>query len=252
MNNILELKNVSKSFDGIKAVDALSLTVEKETITSLIGPNGAGKTTLFNIITAFTSPDSGAIYHKNIDITNLKPHEIVKMGIIRSFQDLRLFSKLTVLDNVLSAIKDQYGESFLEAAFSYGRKKTEQEKNKSKAMEYLNFVNLADKANSSAEDLSYGEQKLLSIARLLASEAELFLLDEPVSGLHTEEIEIVLQKIKELVKHCKTILLVEHNMEAVMGISDKVIVLDEGRVIASGKPAEIQNNKEVIEIYLRT
>jgi ABC-type branched-subunit amino acid transport system ATPase component len=252
MNTILELKNVSKNFDGIKAVDALSLTFEKEKVTSLIGPNGAGKTTLFNIITAFTSPDSGSIYYKNIDITNLMPHEVVRIGIVRSFQDLRLFLKMTVLDNVLVAIQNQYGESFVEAAFSYARARNGQKNSKINALKYLDFVNLSDKANSIAEDLSYGEQKLLSIARLLASEAELFLLDEPVSGLHSEEIDMVLQKIKELVRQGKTILLVEHNMEAVMGISDKIIVLNGGRVIAEGKPDEIQNNKEVIEVYLGT
>lgn len=251
MNTILELRGVTKSFDGIRAVNNLSLTIEKETITSLIGPNGAGKTTLFNIITAFTSPDKGSIYYKDAEITNLMPHDIVKFGIVRSFQDLRIFQKMTVIDNVLVAIKNQHGENFIEAAFSFRKKRIEQESIK-KALEYLEFVNLSDKANSFAEDLSYGEQKLLSIARLLASEAELFLLDEPVSGLHSDEIKIILQKIKELVKQGKTILLVEHNMEAVMEISDKVIVLDEGSVIASGTPDEIQNNKEVIDLYLGT
>lgn len=251
MNTILEIKNVTKRFDGIKAVDALSLTIEKENVTSLIGPNGAGKTTLFNIITAFTSPDNGSIYYKDIDITNLMPYEVVRIGIVRSFQDLRLFLKMSVIDNVLVAIQNQYGENFIEAAFRF-KKTYVKKKNMEKAIEFLDFVGLSDKANSFAEDLSYGEQKLLSIARLLAIEAELFLLDEPVAGLHSEEIVMLLQKIKQLVRQGKTILLVEHNMEAVMGISDKIIVLDEGRVIAEGKPDEIQNNKEVIEVYLGT
>jgi len=250
MNAILELKNISKGFNGIKAVDALSLTIEKEMITSLIGPNGAGKTTVFDIITGLTLADGGSIYYKKNDITNLMPHEIVRMGIVRSFQDLKLFLKMTVLDNVLVAIQNQYGERFFGSVFSTKRERTGKQNAKMRALEYLNFVNLSDKAGSFAEDLSYGEQKLLSIARLLASEAELFLLDEPVAGLHPEEIDMVLQKIKELVERGKTILLVEHNMEAVMGISDRVVVLDEGRVIASGKPDEIQENKEVINLYL--
>jgi ABC-type branched-subunit amino acid transport system ATPase component len=252
MNTLLELTNITKSFDGIKAVNNLSLAIERETITSLIGPNGAGKTTLFNIITAFTSPDKGSVYFKDEEITNLMPHDIVKIGIVRSFQDLRLFQKMTVLDNVLVAIQNQYGDKFFDAAFGCKKRRTAQDNNKLKASKYLEFFNLSDKINIFAEDLSYGEQKLLSMARLLASEAELFLLDEPVSGLHPEEIKIIIQKIKELVKQGKTILLVEHNMEAVMEISDKVIVLDEGKVIASGRPDEIQGNKEVIEVYLGT
>jgi branched-chain amino acid transport system ATP-binding protein len=248
----LRLENVTKYFGGLKAVNNLNFSVANHRVTSLIGPNGAGKTTTFNLISGFLRPDAGRIYFKNKDITGCAPHEMVSMGLTRTFQDLRLFNRLTTLDNVLLGLQSRWGESLWEALIGARRIKQERRKDIEKGMFLLDSVGLSDKARDRAVDLSYGEQKLLALARLMASDAELLMLDEPASGLPLGNIDHMLQIVNHLVENGKTALVIEHNMEAVMEISDWIVVLSFGEVIASGTPKEIQANEKVIKVYLGT
>jgi len=245
-----ELKNLTKNFGGLRAVDNLSFSMEKNMVTGLIGPNGAGKTTTFNLISGFLQPEAGKIYFKNRDITGLPPHEVAKLGIARTFQDLRLFNKLTTLENVLLGMQDRRGESLWEAVTGGRRVNQSVKKDLERGMNLLDLVGLCDKAEELVENLAYGEQKLLALARLLASDADLLMLDEPTSGLPLGTVDEMLQLIRNLVKQGKTTLVIEHNMEAVMGISDWIIVLNFGGIIASGRPEQIQKNEDVIKIYL--
>jgi branched-chain amino acid transport system ATP-binding protein len=248
----LRLENVSKHFGGLRAVNNLSFSVRKHRVTSLIGPNGAGKTTTFNLITGFLQPDAGRIYFKNKDITGCAPHELVGMGLARTFQDLRLFNRLTTLDNVLLGLQSRWGESLWEAVIGARRIKDRKKKDIERGMFLLDSVGLSDKAQDRAADLSYGEQKLLALARLMASDVELLMLDEPASGLPLGNVDDMLRIIKHLVENGKTALVIEHNMEAVMEVSDWIVVLSFGEVIASGTPKEIQANEKVIKVYLGT
>lgn len=249
MSTILEGKYLSKYFDGIKAVDDLSFSIEENNIISLIGPNGSGKTTLFNIITRFLYPDKGEVFFKGKPILEKPPHHIANLGIGRTFQNLRLLQKITVLDNVLLAFKNQSGERFFGVYFSPKSSK-EQEANRQKALSLLGFVGLSEKAEDLAENLSYGQQKLLTLACCLAMDADLLLLDEPVAGLNSVMIAKMFGMMKDLKKQGKTIFFIEHNLKVVMEISDKVIVIDEGKKIAEGNPSIIKNNPKVIEAYL--
>jgi len=249
MNAILEGKNLTKNFDGIKALDDLSFSIEENKIISLIGPNGSGKTTLFNIITGFLEPDNGEVYYKGKPILEEPPHHIANLGIGRTFQNLRLLQKITVLDNVLLAFKDQSGESFFGVYFSLKNKK-EQEINREKALTLIEFVGLSEKAEDLAENLSYGQQKLLTLACCIAMDADLLLLDEPVAGLSSVMIDRMFGLMKELKKQGKTIFFIEHNLKVVTEVSDKVIVIDEGKKIAEGEPRIVIENPKVIEAYL--
>jgi branched-chain amino acid transport system ATP-binding protein len=248
--NILELRKVSKDFEGIKAVDDLSLSIREGIITSLIGPNGAGKTTIFNIITGFLKPDKGSIFYKNQEITSLPSHKIANLGIGRLFQDVRGFSMLSVLDNVLLAKKNQPGENPVISLFARNRMRKTEEENLKEAKKWIDFVGLSDKINALAADLSYGQQKLLSIARLLAGGAQLLLLDEPASGVHPEMLKKIQILLRSLVEHGKTVVIIEHNMRFVAEISDWVMLLDDGKLVLFGKPAEIMDDPTMEEAYL--
>jgi len=250
MDHYFQLREVYKNFGGLSAVRNLSFAVEPGKITSLIGPNGAGKTTVFNLISGQLPLDQGEIIFKGRNITAFPPHKIVGLGIARTFQDLRLFQKLTALQNVLMGLQRRKGERLLNALLR-GRALTREEKEDLRiAFDLLRLVELEPKSDERVENLSYGEQKLLSLARILATDAELLMLDEPASGLPLGEVDRMLKLIQDLVKRGKTVLVVEHNMEAVMGISDWIIVLNFGEQIASGTPAEIQKNQEVRKVYL--
>ena len=249
-DHYFQLFGVHKNFGGLSAVRNLSFGVEPGKVTSLIGPNGAGKTTVFNLISGQLPLDQGKIIFKGKNITAFPPHKIVGLGIARTFQDLRLFQKLTALQNVLMGLQHRKGEQLLRALLG-GRALTQEEKEDLRtAFDLLRLVELEPKSDERVENLSYGEQKLLSLARVLATDAELLMLDEPASGLPLGEVDRMLKLIQDLVKQGKTILVVEHNMEAVMGISDRIIVLNFGEQIASGTPEEIQKNQEVIKVYL--
>ena len=245
-----EAKNIAKSFGGLQAVSDLSFAIRQGQVSAIIGPNGAGKTTTFNLISSFLKPDAGELWYRGRNITNLPPHQIVKLGIARTFQDLRLFYKLTVLENALLGIQGRRGESVWRSLVAGPGLAAENRRHTAKALELLEFVGLADRANEIAENLSYGEQKMVALARLLATDADLLLLDEPASGLPEQTVAQMLGLIRRLATGGKTVLLVDHNMEAVMGVADFILVLDFGRRIASGTPSEVQQNEEVVRVYL--
>lgn len=247
MDNILRLEGITKSFDGLKVIDSLDLKIEAGKISAIIGPNGAGKTTLFNLICGYLYSDKGRIIYKDRDITILNPWERATLGIGRLFQDIRVFKKLTLIENLIVTFNDE-SENPFRAIF---RSRNGKEKRKIEAViRWLDFVGLADMKEMLAENLSWGQQKLLSLARLLCGNFELLLLDEPVSGVNPDMENIILKKIKELKGLGKTIIAVEHNIEAVEIISDYIYFMDSGKIIASGLPEEVLNNQDVMGTYI--
>jgi len=248
--DFFEIRNLTKEFDGVRAIDNLSLSVDKGSITALIGPNGAGKTTLFNIISGFLKPSNGEVLYNEKIITHLNPYKISQEGIGRTFQNIRLFSQLTVLDNLLLGLKYNEGESLLAAITQSKKMKQEEKQNTEKALELLKLINLLDKKDALAENLSYGQRKLLEIARALALDSKLLLFDEPTAGLFPEMTEKIIEVVKQLKQQGKTIIFIEHDMKVVSKMADMVIVLNYGKKIAEGTPDEIRQNKDVIEAYL--
>jgi branched-chain amino acid transport system ATP-binding protein len=250
-NNVyFRVEGLSKAFGGLQAVRDVSFSVRQGSLTSLIGPNGAGKTTMFDLISGFITADAGQVMFKGEDLTLRKPHDIVSLGMARTFQHLGLFYQLSVWDNVFLALPAKRREH-LWGVFLPKRILWKEERGFEKRTgEVLNFLGLRDKAGEQVANLSWGDQKLVSIGRLLATDGEFLLLDEPASGLSDEQIDHLKSLLRELVSSGKTILLIDHNMEAVMDISDWIIVLNFGEVLVEGKPAEILANEEVIRCYL--
>jgi branched-chain amino acid transport system ATP-binding protein len=242
---IVEIEKIIKEYGGIRALDSVSFGVEEGTIKGLIGPNGAGKTTLFNIISGFERPTSGRILFEGLDVTHLEPYEIVKLGMVRTFQLTKVFGNLTVLENVM--VSKKIPNSY------YGIVNEMREHDDvlaPRSLEFLRLVGLEGKKNSLAKDLSYGQQKLLDIARALATEPKVLLLDEPFAGVNPKVIQNIKAKIKEIREAGHTVLIIEHNLSAVMELCDSVVALDYGEKIAEGKPKEVKNNPDVIEAYL--
>lgn len=246
---ILEIKNAFKSFGGLMAVQDLSVVIPRGKITGLVGPNGAGKTTAFNLISGFLRPDKGSVLLRGEQISHLPPHRIARRKLGRSFQDLKLFNRLPVVDNVIVAIPKQKGEKLWALFLNPFGVYKEDKANFEKAMQYLEFVGLAEKAFILPEDLSFPEKKLLSIARLLATEAEVLLLDEPTSGLDPHSITPILQLIKKLTDYGKTICIVEHNLDVIRNTADQVVFMSEGTAIASGPPNVIMADRKLAELY---
>jgi branched-chain amino acid transport system ATP-binding protein len=248
--SFFRVDNLSKAFGGLLAVADVSFLVEKGSLTSLIGPNGAGKTTVFDLISGFLPADEGQIMFKGRDLVQQKPHNIVSLGMARTFQHLGLFNQLSVWDNVFLGLPGKRRESLYGVFLPRPMLRREEEALEKRTREILDFLGLTEKAGERVANLSWGDQKLVSIGRLLATDGEFLLLDEPASGLSDEQIGHLKSLLRGLVSRGKTILLIDHNMEAVMDISDWVIVLNFGKIIAEGKPAEILANEEVVRIYL--
>jgi neutral amino acid transport system ATP-binding protein len=247
---LLRATNLSKSFGGIKAVNNACLEVQKGSITGLIGPNGAGKTTLFNLLANFIEADQGEILFDHQPIHHLPSHKIANLGFIRTFQVARVLSRLSVLENMLLATPLQTGENFFQVWLQPRKLRTEERVNKARAMDILESVGLATKAHDYAGALSGGQRKLLEMARTLMTNPKLILLDEPAAGVNPTLINQICEHIVNWNRQGISFLIIEHNMDLIMSLCDRVWVLAEGTNLASGTPAEIQRNDLVLEAYL--
>ncbi|HAQ40386.1 MAG TPA: high-affinity branched-chain amino acid ABC transporter ATP-binding protein LivG [Clostridiales bacterium] len=249
--SVLSLINVTKKFGGLTAVDNVSFDIEEGEIFGLIGPNGAGKTTIFNLITSIYKITEGEIHYYGKKLNKIKPFEIANMGITRTFQNIRLFKKLTAYDNVLTACHKSADYSILSSIVRFGKFKSQEKGLNRKTDELLKLMGLWDYRDIVASNLPYGLQRKLEIARALALEPKLLLLDEPAAGMNPEETLQLMDLIREIRdKFGLTILIIEHHMDLIMGVCDRIFVLNFGIPLAIGTPKEIQKNKNVIEAYL--
>lgn len=249
--SILETRQVTKRFGGLSAVNRVSIQIPENSICSIIGPNGAGKTTLFNCITGFYQPDEGEMLFQDRSLVGYAPDQVTREGISRTYQNIRLFPAMTALENILVGAHPQLDSTWLDAILHTPRQRREENQALQKAQELLNFVGLKGKGDLLARNLPYGEQRRLEMARALANQPDLILLDEPTAGMNPQESIKMMDFIQSLRDQLEiTILLIEHDMKVVMGISEYIYVLDFGELIAEGTPREIQNNPKVIESYL--
>jgi branched-chain amino acid transport system ATP-binding protein len=247
----MALDGVTKRFGGLVAVKGASFSVEAERITSLIGPNGAGKTTVLNMICGLIRPSEGQILFRGRPITELRPFQIARLGVGRTFQEPRVFPHMTVLDNVRIGARSARDENLIRVALGIPGGAAERKEILDRARDLLDFVGLTASAHRLASQLSYGQQRFLSIARVLAGEPDVLLMDEPTMGIQPKDVERQATLLQEMVSHRnKTVLLVEHNMDVVMGVSHRIHLLVEGEVMASGPPAEMRGNHVLIESYL--
>jgi branched-chain amino acid transport system ATP-binding protein len=248
---LLKVENLSIEFGGIKALDSVDLVANEGEIKGIIGPNGAGKTTLLNVINGFYRSKDGKIILGEKDLTKIKASEIPTLGIGRTFQNLELFQKMTVFENVLAAQHIHFASGFFSSVLNLPKERSEERNAQEKALDLLTELGIDSLKNKRASDLSFGQQRLVELARVLALRPKLLLLDEPAAGLHPKNIDLLLEIIERMKKDKGiTILLVEHVVKMVMQISDRVCVLHDGKKIASGKPSEIMNDQKVIETYL--
>jgi neutral amino acid transport system ATP-binding protein len=249
-NNLISVNNLKKSFGGLKAVDVQDLSFKEGELTSIIGPNGAGKTTFFDLISGFQDADSGSIFLKDKDISNAQPYKIARMGMVRTFQLTKVFDRMTVMENLLFSGSNIKNDSFLRSFIKLNSQKLYESNLREKANEIMNDLNIGHMANSYARELSGGQKKLLELARSIINEPEILLLDEPLAGVNPKLAEDILSLITKLSESGITIIMVEHNIEAVMKISERIVVLAEGSLIADGIPNEIRTDSNVIEAYL--
>lgn len=247
---LLTINNVSMHFGGLKAIEDLSFSIGQGEIRGLIGPNGAGKTTLFNVISGVYRPTKGSVVFKDQNISNLKPHRTARLGIVRTFQTITLFKNFSVLKNVMVGCHLHSKYSYWGALLNTAHTKNNEKENEQKAMEILEFMGLTQYKNELAANLPHGHQRALGISIAMASEPELLMLDEPCTGMNTEETAEMVGLINKIRNRGITILLIEHDMKVVMGICDKITVINFGMKIAEGTPEKIQNDKGVHEAYL--
>jgi len=249
---LLEVRNLTKHFGGLAAISELNLDIFDPEILGIIGPNGAGKSTFFNIVSGFYPPTRGRVMFKGRDIIGLKAHQIAQLGIGRSFQSSTLFMNLTVFDNVFIGFHMNYKQAAWKSFLHTPPALKEERSAKQRVMEILEFMGLAESKDQIAHNLPHGHQRILGVCIALATQPKLLLLDEPLTGMNTEETSTMLNLIKKIRNSGMTIVLVEHNMEAVMRLCKRIIVLNQGKKIAEGLPGEIRDNKDVIEAYLGT
>jgi branched-chain amino acid transport system ATP-binding protein len=249
-NDILTTRGLTVEFGGLKALNDVSVRVGEGEILSVIGPNGAGKTTFFNAITGSYPPTSGDVTFRGERITGLKPYEIARKGVARSFQNLKPFAEMTVVENVLVGREMHFRAGLLASVFRTPACRADEQRAHARARELVDFVGLSRRRNTLARDLTYGEQKMLEIARALALEPKLILLDEPVAGMNPTETGFVMELVRKIKEQGITVLMIEHDMKMVMGISERIYVLVHGELVAEGSPQEVRNNPRVIEAYL--
>src|SRR5487761_1395187 len=248
--NILELTSLTKRFGGLIAVDNVSLHIKRGEVFALIGPNGAGKTTLFNNVTGLFQLTSGRIVFNGQNITGSKPHEVARLGIARTFQNIRLFSYMSCIDNVRVGRHVRMRAKIWDSLFKLPAERREEERVSEEAMELLRFVGIAKQANQYARNLPYGQQRRLEIARALATDPKLLLLDEPAAGFTPQEKVELMRLVEKILDRGITVFLIGHDMKLVMGISQRIVVLDHGEKIAEGAPEEVRKDARVIEAYL--
>ncbi len=251
MANLLKVNNLSMQFGGLRAVDQVSFGVDSDQVVAIIGPNGAGKTTLFNCVSGFYQPTTGSVALVGKEITALPSHKIAQRGLIRTFQNIRLFKAMTVVENLMVAQHSRLNNNLLAGMFKTHNYRQKESKAIARAHYWLDQMGLTEFANREAGNLAYGQQRRLEIARCMVLEPQLLLLDEPAAGLNpieTAELDQLILRLRN--EHKLAVLLIEHDMKLVMGISDQIVVLDQGRSIAAGSPDEIRNNQTVINAYL--
>jgi branched-chain amino acid transport system ATP-binding protein len=250
MTPLLEIRGLSKTFGGLKAVQDVDLRVDSNRIVSVIGPNGAGKTTFFNCLSGIYRPDAGAILLDGRDITGRPPHQVSRLGMSRTFQNIRLFPEMSVLENVLVAQFQHRSISPGPLLFRSASFRDQEKSSRAEALDFLAFVGLAPYAETVSSNLAYGLQRRLEIARALATKPRLLLLDEPAAGMNPQEALDMVQLISRIRERGLAILLIEHHMKVVMSISDEILVLDHGVEIAHGTPEKVRNDPQVIKAYL--